>query len=51
MLIAHLEQEGVWRLPGGMQSLARGLAETALDRGAALYCNERVQRIEERGIL
>jgi 1-hydroxycarotenoid 3,4-desaturase len=36
MLIAHAEQEGVWSLPGGMQDLARAVANLAMARGAEL---------------
>ncbi len=48
MLIAHLEQEGVWQLEGGMQSLAEGLAAAARRRGARFVTGEWVQDIERR---
>lgn len=38
MLIAHVEQEGVWRIEGGMQRLAAALADLAVARGARLRC-------------
>ena len=48
MLIAHVELAGVWRLDGGMHSLARGLAAQAVVRGARFRYGERVARIESR---
>jgi 1-hydroxycarotenoid 3,4-desaturase len=33
MLVAHVEQQGVWLVEGGMQRLARGLERLALARG------------------
>lgn len=35
MLVAHVEQEGVWLIEGGMHRLAVGLARLAEERGAA----------------
>lgn len=40
MLIAHLEQEGVWQLAGGMQSLADGMASVLEGRGARIRRGE-----------
>jgi 1-hydroxycarotenoid 3,4-desaturase len=34
MLIAHVEQDGVWTVHGGMHALARALTRTAQERGA-----------------
>ena len=34
MLIAHVEQEGVWTVDGGMHRIARALAEAARRKGA-----------------
>ncbi|MEE4193487.1 MAG: phytoene desaturase family protein [Halieaceae bacterium] len=48
MLIAHLEQEGVWQLKGGMQSLADGLADAARRRGARFINGEWAAEIERR---
>ena len=45
MLIAHAESQGVWRLPGGMHSLARALARLAAARGAVLRYNAPVAEI------
>ena len=33
MLVAHVEMDGVWRVEGGMHSLARALADLAQARG------------------
>jgi len=45
MLIAHVEQEGVWYVEGGMQRLALELARLALRKGAALRCSTAVAEI------
>ena len=36
MLVAHVEQDGVWLVDGGMHRVARALATLARDRGAVL---------------
>lgn len=36
MLVAHVEQQGVWTVQGGMHALARALADTAIAHGATL---------------
>ncbi len=36
MLVAHVEQQGVWQIEGGMHRLAAALAELAKQRGADL---------------
>jgi 1-hydroxycarotenoid 3,4-desaturase len=46
MLIAHVEQSGVWSVKGGMHALARGLAGLAQQRGATLMFNQTCNRIE-----
>ncbi len=46
MLVAHVEQCGVWSLRGGMHALARALAGLAQRRGAQLIFNQRCERIE-----
>jgi len=46
MLVAHVEQCGVWSLRGGMHALARALAGLAQQRGARLIFNQRCERIE-----
>lgn len=45
MLIAHAERAGVWRVSGGMQRLAEGLAKAATDKGATLRYSASVQLI------
>lgn len=50
MLIAHVEQTGVWSIEGGMHRLARTLADLATARGATLRCGAEVAEIlAERG--
>jgi 1-hydroxycarotenoid 3,4-desaturase len=50
MLIAHVEQDGVWTVQGGMQRLAEGLAARARDLGAIFRFGEEVKTINvERG--
>lgn len=45
MLIAHVEQRGVWLVEGGMQRLAAMLARLAEARGAAVRCGAEVSGI------
>ncbi len=45
MLIAHVEQEGVWALDGGMQSLANALWRIAEKNGADFHFNEKVDQV------
>jgi len=50
MLIAHVEQQGVWYIEGGMQRLALELAKLAQRKGAALRCSTGIAEIVvERG--
>ncbi|GEO82019.1 phytoene desaturase family protein [Pararhodospirillum oryzae] len=46
MLIAHVEQEGVWLVEGGMVGLARALAGLAEAKGACVRLNTRVREIQ-----
>ena len=46
MLVAHVEQAGVWLPQGGMHALARALADLAQSKGATLRCGEGVAAIE-----
>lgn len=46
MLVAHVEQEGVWLIDGGMAGLARVLSDLAIDAGASFRLATRVTRIE-----
>jgi 1-hydroxycarotenoid 3,4-desaturase len=50
MLVAHVEQQGVWSVRGGMAALARALAALAQARGATLRYRSACEGIEiERG--
>jgi 1-hydroxycarotenoid 3,4-desaturase len=46
MLVAHVEQDGVWTVEGGMHRLAQALADLAVRRGAVVRCGEGVAGIE-----
>jgi 1-hydroxycarotenoid 3,4-desaturase len=45
MLVAHVEQEGVWYVEGGMHRLALELAHLAERKGAALRCSTGIAEI------
>ena len=45
MLIAHVEQSGVWYVDGGMRRLVEQLAALAARQGAQLRCNSEVRAI------
>jgi 1-hydroxycarotenoid 3,4-desaturase len=45
MLVAHVEQAGVWLVSGGMHRLARALAQLAESRGATLRYHSEVASI------
>lgn len=50
MLIAHVEQEGVWTVDGGMHRVAQVFKETAEAKGASFRFESEVQTIRtERG--
>jgi 1-hydroxycarotenoid 3,4-desaturase len=50
MLVAHVEQDGVWLVKGGMHQLAQTFARIAERQGARLRYQAEVQQIElERG--
>jgi len=49
MLIAHVEQEGVWSVEGGMHALARAVADLAAARGARFVYGADAARIETIG--
>ena len=49
MLVAHVEQAGVWTVEGGMHRLAAMLADLAIERGATLRYRSRVERIIVEG--
>ena len=45
MLVAHVEQEGVWLVPGGMHEVARMLAQVATRLGADLRYGQHVREL------
>lgn len=45
MLIAHVEQEGVWLINGGMHKLAKTMHSLAEAKGAEIRTNERVIKL------
>jgi 1-hydroxycarotenoid 3,4-desaturase len=45
MLVAHVEREGVWSIDGGMQALAKTLADCASSFGAAIRYGEEVSEV------
>ncbi|MCJ2053033.1 1-hydroxycarotenoid 3,4-desaturase CrtD [Methylobacterium sp. J-070] len=45
MLVAHVEQAGVWTIAGGLSNLARAVADLAAERGAAFRYGRSVERI------
>ncbi|MFO1121144.1 MAG: FAD-dependent oxidoreductase [Hyphomicrobiales bacterium] len=49
MLVAHVEQEGVWSIAGGMHMLARALETLAAKHGAAFRYGAEAARIETAG--
>lgn len=49
MLVAHVEQEGVWTLKGGMSAIATALADVARANGADIHYNSPVSRILTEG--
>ena len=49
MLVAHVEQEGVWAVQGGMAALARALAALFVARGGRLRCGTRCTAIDGQG--
>jgi 1-hydroxycarotenoid 3,4-desaturase len=46
MLVAHVEQEGVWLLDGGMRRLAEALRELAVERGVRFRFGTAIAEIE-----
>jgi len=48
MLVAHVEQDGVWMVDGGMHRIALALAALARERGATLRFNAPVDEILTR---
>lgn len=48
MLVAHVEQDGVWSVPGGMAAWAEGLAEAIRRRGGRIRLGCSVSRLQVR---
>ncbi len=48
-LIAHVEQEGVWAIEGGMQTIARALETVAKDNGAQFVYNMHIDAVASAG--
>jgi 1-hydroxycarotenoid 3,4-desaturase len=48
MLVAHVEQSGVWLVPGGMHQVAATLARLARSRGADVRYGSEVTRVTQR---
>ncbi len=46
MLVAHVEQSGVWQVTGGMHAVAQCLARLAAQRGVNIRYDSPVQQIE-----
>ena len=49
MLIAHVEQQGVWLVEGGMVRLAQALSDLAVRQGAVVRVDAHVAEIAVRG--
>jgi 1-hydroxycarotenoid 3,4-desaturase len=49
MLVAHVEQVGVWLIDGGMHRLATVLADLATERGVAVHYRTRCRQVMVRG--
>lgn len=49
MLVAHVEQDGVWRVRGGMHEVALALAQLATSLGVEFRLGEGVEAIEVGG--
>lgn len=49
MLVAHVEQQGVWYVGGGMQRLAEALAGLAQRLGVTLHCASEIAGVQVEG--
>ncbi len=49
MLVAHVEQAGIWTVAGGMSALAKAVADLAAQRGATFRYGAHVDRIVTAG--
>ncbi|NVN84830.1 MAG: phytoene desaturase [Rhodopseudomonas sp.] len=45
MLVAHVEQQGVWIIDGGMHALASAIADCATAQGASILYNQEVSEV------
>ncbi|KIZ41705.1 MULTISPECIES: 1-hydroxycarotenoid 3,4-desaturase CrtD [Rhodopseudomonas] len=45
MLVAHVEQQGVWIVDGGMHALAQALADCATAQGASIQYEQKVSEV------
>ena len=45
MLVAHVEQQGVWSISGGMVALAKALADCAISLGATIRYDAEVREV------
>lgn len=50
MLIAHVEQDGVWMVDGGMHALAQAFTKAAALKGADIRYNSHVKSIAREGV-
>ena len=48
MLIAHVEQRGVWQITGGMQGLAEALATLVKDKGGIIRYGNQVAQVNTK---
>lgn len=48
-MIAHIEQQGVWSIDGGMKALAEALLRVAIKRGATFEYGAEIEEIEKQG--
>lgn len=49
MLIAHVEQQGVWLVRGGMHALARAMGDVLIQCGGEIRCGSRCDEILSNG--
>lgn len=49
MLVAHVEQAGIWTVAGGLSALAQAIADLAAERGATFRYGAHVARIVAEG--
>ena len=49
MLVAHVEQDGVWTVDGGMAGFAEGLAKVAQNMGVKFWYGQKLSRFNHDG--